>query len=70
MGLERVGMRIWEQGYSGLKFVNLIEKLSYFELVRKYLLIHCGTFKNDIGVIDLPLRKLITIVSNHVQLVN
>ena len=63
-------MRIWWQGYSGLKFVNLKEKMSYlkqFEQVRKYLLIHCGN--NDIGVIDLPLRKLITIVRSHVQII-
>ena len=50
-------MRIWWQGYSGLKFVNLEEKLSnlkQIETALKYLVIHCG----GIGVIDLPLHKI------------
>ena len=50
---------------------SFAEKLTYFkqfEPVPKYLVIniHCGG--NDIGVIDLPLHKLITVVRNHVQL--
>ena len=57
MGLEIVRMRIWWQGYPGLKFVNLEEKLSnlkQIETALKYLVIHCG----GIGVIDLPLHKI------------
>ena len=72
MSLERVGMWVWWQGHSGLKFVNLKEKLSYLnqlEPVPKKFVVDCDC--NDIGLIDLALYKLITgtSVRNHVQLI-
>ena len=73
MSFERVGMWIWWQGHSDLKFGNLKENLSYlkqFEPVPKNFVVDCGD--NDIGLIDLALHKLITCTSvrNHVQLIN
>ena len=69
MGLERLGMQIWWQGYSGLKFENLKNKLFHlhgFEPAPTILVIHIGG--NDIGV--NPLHKLISLVRKHLVLIN
>ena len=62
LGLDRIPMEIWWQGYSGLKFVDLKKKLLYlktFENDPDFILIHCGG--NGIGsnVFSLNLFQLI-----------
>lgn len=54
MGLERLGLALWWQGYSGLKFTQLKCKLNLLcniNTAPAYLLIHCGG--NDIGRLAL-----------------
>ena len=56
LGLERLGINIWWQGYSGLRFLQMKSKLSYlkqFESDPDYLIMHAGG--NDIGVKECPL---------------
>ena len=61
LGLERVGMRLWWQGSSGLtldRLRNQVQIMCKFEDVPVFILIHLGG--NDIGRIGLrDLRKQI-----------
>ncbi|XP_052696948.1 uncharacterized protein LOC128175395 isoform X2 [Crassostrea angulata] len=68
LGLDRLNMNIWWQGYSGLKFLELKRKLFFltqYEESPDYLIIHCGV--NDIGAIDL--FSLIQKIKTHLQFI-
>lgn len=70
LGLERLGINIWWQGYSGLRFLQMKSKLSYlkqFESDPDYLIMHAGG--NDIGVKECPLFWLIKNLRNHLQII-
>lgn len=61
LGLERLGLKLWWQGYSGLQFTQIKLKLKLLQRIKPqpaYLLIHCGG--NDIGRLTLgDLRNII-----------
>lgn len=44
-GLVRFGMKLWWQGYAGLKFTDLKKRVMYFTRLEEdpdFLVIHCG----------------------------
>ena len=54
LGLDRIGMKIWWQGYSGLKIINLKNKLWYLKHLGEqpqFNVIHCGG--NYLGLFSL-----------------
>lgn len=56
LGLEKLGMKIWWQGYAGLKFTDLKKKVMYLTRLEEkpdFLVIHFGG--NDLGDLDWPL---------------
>lgn len=70
MRLERLGISIWWQGYSGLKFLHLKSKLHLLreiEAAPDFLVMHAGD--NDIGLKRIPLNELIEIVCDHVEII-
>lgn len=70
MGLERLGISIWWQGYSGLKFLHLQSKLHLLreiEAAPDFLVLHAGG--NDIGLKRIPLHELIEIVCDHLDII-
>ncbi|KAK6179793.1 hypothetical protein SNE40_005884 [Patella caerulea] len=55
LGLDRLNMNIWWQGYSGLKFKDLEQKLAFLLTIEStppdILVIHCGG--NDLGTLNV-----------------
>lgn len=67
LGLERLGIKIWWQGYAGLKFTDLKKKVMYLTRLEEapdFLVIHCGG--NDLGDPDWPLAELIEHMSESI----
>lgn len=65
LGLERLGIKIWWQGYAGLKFTDLKKKVMYLTRLEEapdFLVIHCGG--NDLG--DWSLAELIEYMSQSI----
>ena len=70
LGLERIGMKIWWQGYSGLKIINLKNKLWYLKHLGEqpqFIVIHCGG--NDLGSKENSLFSLIAKVKGHLAII-
>ena len=54
LGLENLGIKLWWQGYGGLKFIDIAKKLRYLSTLQdrpQFILMHCGG--NDLGLISL-----------------
>lgn len=67
LGLERLGIKIWWQGYAGLKFTDLKKKVMYLTRLEEapdFLVIHCG--RNDLDDPDWPLAELIEHMSESI----
>uniref|UniRef100_K1PR21 SGNH hydrolase-type esterase domain-containing protein n=1 Tax=Magallana gigas TaxID=29159 RepID=K1PR21_MAGGI len=67
LGLERLGIKIWWQGYAGLKFTDLKKKVMYLTRLEEapdFLVIHCRG--NDLGDPDWPLAELIEHMSKSI----
>ncbi|XP_052699899.1 uncharacterized protein LOC128177282 [Crassostrea angulata] len=67
LGLERLGIKIWWQGYAGLKFTDLKKKVMYLTRLEEapdFLVIHDGG--NDLGDPDWPLAELIEHMSESI----
>lgn len=67
LGLERLGIKIWWQGYAGLKFTDLKKKVIYLTRLEEapdFLVIHCGG--NDLGDPDWPLAESIEHMSESI----
>lgn len=70
LGLERLGISIWWQGYSGLKFLHLKSKLHLLREIKAapdFLVMHAGG--NDIGLKRIPLYELIEIACDHLEII-
>ncbi|XP_062583284.1 uncharacterized protein LOC134245048 [Saccostrea cucullata] len=68
LGLDRLKINIWWQGYSGLNFLGLKRKLFFlteYEESPDFLVIHCGA--NDLGSIDL--YTLIEKIKSHLKII-
>ena len=62
LGLDKAGINLWWQGYSGLNLVQTrskIQSLSYIEQPPDYLVLHCGG--NDIG--KTPVSQIRILIS-------
>ncbi|XP_061194825.1 uncharacterized protein LOC133202988 [Saccostrea echinata] len=69
LGLTQRGVDMWWQGYGGLKFIDLVQKVRYLATLEdppRYLIIHCGA--NDLG--QIKLSRLLYRIKWDIQLLS